>query len=412
MLNEMPDRAARANAEPLSRQIQAKMRVAVIADFLEEQWPSMDCVAESLANCLAADARGTLSAELVRPRFIGLSLSQVTHSVGAFTGVRLFNRFAVYPSWIARNRDRFDLFHITDHSYSHLINHLPENRCIVTCHDLDTFKCMLEPHLEPRSTAFRAMTGRILDGFRRAHRVICVSSSTRDQILHYSLVPPNRLAVIQNGVAPAFSPAPDPESDAQIAAMLERRADGGIEILQVGSAIKRKRIDLLLEIFAALRSRLPGVHLIRAGGPMSNELRARAEQLGVAGAIIELPMLKRRVLAAAYRRATCVLLPSDSEGFGLPVLEAMACGTPVIVSDLAVLREVGGGAAYYCPIGDIDAWVETILRVAAQSAERGQLASDQRKRLIEQASKFSWTENAARTADIYREMLSASSLQT
>jgi glycosyltransferase involved in cell wall biosynthesis len=377
------------------------LRIAVIADFLEEGWPSMDCVAESLAECLGHDPRRDLRAELVRPRFLGSSLRR-------HPGARLFNRFAFYPSWIMRNRDRFDLFHITDHSYSHLIHSLPKDRCVVTCHDLDTFKCLLEPHLEPRSTAFRAMTRRILDGFRSARRVICVSSSTRDQVLHYNLVPPDRLAVIPNGVDTAFSPAPDPESDAQIAAMLERRHNGGIEILQVGSAIKRKRIDLLLEIFAALRSRLPGARLLRAGGRMPNELRARADHLGVAGAIIELPMLERRVLAAAYRRATCVLLPSDSEGFGLPVLEAMACGTPVIVSDLPVLREVGGGAAYYCPIGDIDAWVDTIVRVAAQCAERGQLASDQRKRLIEQASKFSWTENAARTTDIYREMLSAS----
>lgn len=372
----------------------------------------MDCVAESLADCLGHESRRELCAELVRPRFLGSSLRSNAPGGPLFAGARLFNRFAVYPSWILRNRDRFDLFHITDHSYSHLIHNLPKDRCIVTCHDLDTFKCLLEPHLEPRSMAFRAMTRYILDGFRSAHRVICVSSATRDQILHYALVPPDRLAVIPNGVDPAFSPAPDPESDAQIAAMLEPGANGGIEILQVGSALKRKRIDLLLEVFAALRSRLPGARLVRAGGRMSNELRARAEQLGIAGAIIELPMLDQPVLAAAYRRATCVLLPSDSEGFGLPVLEAMACGTPVIVSDLAVLREVGGGAAYYCPVGDIDAWVDTIVRVAARCAERGQIASDQRKQLIEQASKFSWTENASRTADIYREMLNASPLQT
>jgi glycosyltransferase involved in cell wall biosynthesis len=390
----------------------AKLRVAVIADFLEERWPSMDCVAESLADCLALNSGGNLSAELVRPRFIGSSLSQLTHSVGAFAGVRLFNRFAVYPAWIARNRERFDLFHITDHSYSHLMNRLPKNRCVVTCHDLDTFKCLLEPHLEPRSMAFRAMTQLILDGFRRARRVICVSNSTRDQILHYRLMPCERLAVIPNGVSSVFSPRPESEADAQIARMLEPHVNGGIEILQVGSAIKRKRIDLLLEVFAALRSRLPAARLVRAGGNMSNELRARAKQLGIDGAIIELPMLDRPVLAAAYRRATCVLLPSDSEGFGLPVLEAMACGTPVIMSDLPVLREIGGPAGYYCPVGDIDAWVNTIVRVAAQCAERGHLASDQRKRLIEQASKFSWTENAARTADIYRELLSASSLQS
>ena len=382
--------------------MQAKVRVAVIADFLEEGWPSMDCVAESLTDCLNAGVRQDLTTELVRPRFLGSSIRRRA-------GARLFNRFAVYPSWIARNRNRFDLFHIIDHSYSHLTRYLPKDRCVVTCHDLDTFKCLLEPHLEPRSSAFRAMTRRILDGFRSARRVICVSNATRDQVLHYRLVPPDRIKVIPNGVDPVYSASPDPEADAQIARMLEPHADGGIEIMHVGSAIKRKRIDLLLEIFAALRSRLPGARLVRAGGPMSSEHRARAEQLGVAGAIVELPMLERRVLAAAYRRAACILLPSDSEGFGLPVIESMACGTPVVASDLPVLREVGGDAACYCPVGDIDAWVSAIVGVAARCAEHGQSVSDRRARLVEQASKFSWTENAARTAEIYREVMSASS---
>jgi glycosyltransferase involved in cell wall biosynthesis len=383
--------------------MQAKLRVAVIADFLEEGWPSMDCVAESLTDCLNAATRHDLmTTELVRPRFLGSSMRRRA-------GARLFNRFAVYPSWIMRNRNRFDLFHIIDHSYSQLIHYLPKDRCIVTCHDLDTFKCLLEPHLEPRSFAFRAMTRRILDGFRSARRVICVSNATRDTVLHYDLVPPDRIKVIPNGVDPAYSARPDLEADAQIAQILGPRANGGIEIMHVGSAIKRKRIDLLLEIFAALKSKLPGARLVRAGGLMSSEHRARAEQLGVAGAIVELPMLDRRVLAAAYRRAACVLLPSDSEGFGLPVIEAMACGTPVVASDLAVLREVGGAAACYCPVGEVDAWVSTIVGVVARCAEHGESASHRRERLIEQASKFSWAENAARTAEIYREVQSASS---
>jgi glycosyltransferase involved in cell wall biosynthesis len=379
--------------------MQARLRVAVVADFLEEGWPSMDCVAESLTDCLNADAgHNLMTTELVRPRFLGSSMRRRA-------GVRLFNRFAVYPSWIARNRNRFDLFHIIDHSYSQLIHNLPKDRCVVTCHDLDTFKCLLEPDIEPRSFAFRAMTRRILDGFRSARRVICVSNATRDTVLHYGLVPPDRIKVIPNGVDPVYSARPDSEADAQIARMLEPRTNGGIEIMHVGSAIKRKRIDLLLEIFAALKSKSPGARLVRAGGPMSSEHRARAERLGVAGAIVELPMLDRRVLAAAYRRAACVLLPSDSEGFGLPVIEAMACGTPVVASDLAVLREVGGDAACYCPVGDVDAWVSTIVGVVARCAEHGELASERRERLIEQASKFSWTENAARTAEIYREVI-------
>jgi glycosyltransferase involved in cell wall biosynthesis len=385
--------------------MQSKLRVAIIADFLEERWPSMDYVAESLADSLSG--AGDLSVELVRPRFLGSSLRRRAGGGNGLAAIRLFNRFAVYPLWLVRNRNRFDLFHIIDHSYSHLIHHLPDARCVVTCHDLDTFKCLLEPHLETRSMPFRAMTQRILDGFRRSRRVLCVSDTTRDQILRYKLIPGDRLAVIPNGVSSDFSARPDPEADAQIAQMLGPRTNCGIEVMHVGNAQKRKRLDLLLEIFAALRARLPGARLVRAGGQMPDELRARAQQLGVAGAIVELPLLDRPVLAAAYRRATCVLLPSDSEGFGLPLLEAMACGTPVIASDLAVLREVGGSAASYRPVGDIDGWVNEIVRVAAGTAEHSPLASDRRKRLLEQASKFSWNENAARTADIYREALRA-----
>src|SRR5258708_7701251 len=259
--------------------MQAKLRVAVIADFLEEGWPSMDCVAESLAGSLNTGTADDLSAELIRPRFLGASLRRSAHSGRAFAGARLFNRFAVYPSWIVRNRNRFDLFHVMDHSYSHLIHYLPQARCVVTCHDLDTFKCLLEPHLEPRSTAFRAMTQRILDGFQRARRVLCVSNATRDQILHYDLIPSERLAVIPNGVSSEFSPRPDPEADAQIAQMLEPRVNCGIEIVHVGSTLKRKRIDLLLEVFAALRARLPGVRLGRTGGRNPKQLPPPAEPL-------------------------------------------------------------------------------------------------------------------------------------
>ena len=83
-------------------------------------------------------------------------------------------------------------------------------------------------------------------------------------------------------------------------------------------------------------------------------------RLGLEPHIIVLPFLERRVLAAVYRRAAVVLQPSDREGFGLPVAEAMACGTPVVASDLPPLREVGGAMASYCPVGDVEAWTSTV----------------------------------------------------
>ena len=103
-----------------------------------------------------------------------------------------------------------------------------------------------------------------------------------------------------------------------------------------------------------------------------------------------------------YRRAALVLQPSEREGFGLPLLEAMACGTPVVASDLPVLREVGGAAVEYCPVGDTAAWVRAV------SALLDERRRDPARWCARQAAGrvrarcFSWSQFAARLADIYQ----------
>ncbi len=104
-------------------------------------------------------------------------------------------------------------------------------------------------------------------------------------------------------------------------------------------------------------------------------------------ALVQLPFLERPQLAALYRRASVVVLPSDREGFGLPVVEAMACGTPVIASDIPALREVGGAAALYCPPGDVGQWAETLAQLQREQAdpaarERRRTACRQRGRQV------------------------------
>jgi glycosyltransferase involved in cell wall biosynthesis len=115
---------------------------------------------------------------------------------------------------------------------------------------------------------------------------------------------------------------------------------------------------------------------------------------------VELPFVDTRTLAAVYRRASVLMLPSDREGFGLPLLEALASGTPAVVSDTPALRETGGNAAFYCAPGDaaaFDAAVSSVL--AAPDSER-------RRRGLEHAASFTWTAHAARAIDVYREVAS------
>jgi glycosyltransferase involved in cell wall biosynthesis len=143
---------------------------------------------------------------------------------------------------------------------------------------------------------------------------------------------------------------------------------------------------------------------VRAGGALTPEQAALADRLGVRRHLIELPHLTRPVLAAVYRRVHAVLLPSEREGFGLPLLEALACGTPVIATDLPVFREIAGPAAVYCPLSEPAAWAERIVETAAE-AENPEEAESRRRRGMAQAARFSWHEHARALASLYREVV-------
>src|SRR5579863_8016755 len=124
-------------------------RVAVICDFLEEQWPSMDLNGDLLHQFLVKNHADTIQAVQVRPEFRRrITRLPLFPKPLARNADRLANRFLDYPRWLTRHRREFDLFHLVDHSYSQLVHRLPPQRTIVTCHDLDTFRCLLEPAQE------------------------------------------------------------------------------------------------------------------------------------------------------------------------------------------------------------------------------------------------------------------------
>jgi glycosyltransferase involved in cell wall biosynthesis len=125
------------------------------------------------------------------------------------------------------------------------------------------------------------------------------------------------------------------------------------------------------------------------------------QDLGLADRVAVAGFVDERTLAALYRRAAIVLHPSEREGFGLPLLEALACGTPVVASDLPVLREVAADAADYCPVGDIAAWTRT---VSALLAERGRDRARwhaRRQAGRARARLFSWSAFASRMVGLY-----------
>jgi glycosyltransferase involved in cell wall biosynthesis len=335
------------------------LRAGVVCDFREEGWPSMDLVADTLLEGLALHAPGVHAVE-IRPR---LALPFTRLGSRGHNLDRAIGRYLAYPRHLRRSAG-IDLFHVQDHSYAHLVHALPEGRTLVTCHDLDAFRSLIDPGAEPRPRWFRALSRHVLRGMQRASLVLCDSAAVAAELTAHGLVAPERLRVAPLPVHPDFRAGPDPAADARAQALLP--GDAPI-VLHVGSTAPRKRIDLVLEAFAWIRDAGPA-RLVRVGGPLPPAERMRAERLGVAP--LELPFLERRVLAAVYRRAGVVLLPSDREGFGLPLLEAMACGAPVVASDLPVLREVGGAAARYVPAGDAAAVAAAALDLLAGGGDR------------------------------------------
>jgi glycosyltransferase involved in cell wall biosynthesis len=386
-------------------------RLALICDFLEERWPSMDLMGEMLYRSFRAEHPAAIEVEQLRP-VLRCRLSKIPglgRSGFSWNADRLLNRFHDYPVWLRERAAGFDVFHIVDHSYSQLVLDLPAERTVVTCHDLDTFRCVLEPERDPRPAWFRAMAGRTLNGFRRAAHVLTVSQATREELLRHGIFPAERITVVPNGVHPSCSITPDPVAD--------RVADGllagspGLEatagtpwLLNVGSTLPRKRLDILVRAFAAIHREMPEARLVRVGGLTPAQLQLAAE-LKVKHLILCLPYLERDVLAAVYRRSALLMHTADAEGFGLPLVEAMACGCPVAASDLPVLREVGGAAAEYCRAGDVDDWEQAVVPLLREKVQNPAKWAGRRAAGMARAARFSWAENARQTAQVYEKVL-------
>lgn len=378
----------------------SRLRLAIVADYAEEGWPSMDLVADTLLDHLRREHGDVIDAALIRPR-MPRRLTRLRFVRGRTAVLdRAIARHWDYPRQLKEAGAGFDVYHIVDHTYAHLVHGLPVARTIVTCHDVDAFRSILQPDEERRSLPFRWMTQRILSGLREAAHVPCDSEATRDALVALAGFPADRLSVIANGAELGGSPDADPATDFEAGRILGPRQ--GVELLHVGSTIDRKRIDVLLEVFAAVRRALPDARLIRVGGPFTGAQRALARDLGVADAIAVVPFVDRGTLAAIYRRAALTLLPSEREGFGLPLVESLACGTPMVASDIPVLRELGRDAVSYAPLGDIERWRDAVLALVAERDSDPERWRARRARGIARAADFSWSHYAARLVELYQ----------
>jgi glycosyltransferase involved in cell wall biosynthesis len=362
--------------------------LTVLYDLKEENWASMDVVAEMLVTELEKQrsiVHSTRFAPTLARRFSRLPAFGKTKT--ALNADILVTRLWDYPRELRGRAGTPGLFHVSDHSYANLVHGLPAERTGVYCHDLDAFHCVLEPERDPRPWWFRRMMRHVLDGMTKAALVFHSTLDVRRRIERNGLVSPERLVHAPYGISPVFKAAPEAE-DAKVAL-----ATGFFDapyLLHVGVCTPRKRIDVLLDVFAAVHRERPLLKLVQVGGRFTEAHLAQIERLGIGSHVVQVPRVEHRRIPALYRRARLVLQPSEAEGFGLPVVEALACGAIVVGSDIPVLREVAGEAAVFARVADVPAWSETVVRLLDDPGRAPAVESR-----LAHAARFSW-ENHAR----------------
>lgn len=363
----------------------APVRLAVVRDYRAELWPSMDLCADELLGHLPA----SIHAEDLAPDFRRVFGRAPRLGRAGFNADRLLNRHVFLPGIVRRSARRVDFVHVVDHSYAHVVKSVRPGCAGVYCHDLDAFRSLIDPQAEPRPWWFRWLARRTLNGLKRAALVFHNSAAIARQLLDAGIVPPQRLVHAPLGVAEEFRP--EPAASVELPVSL-----AAPYLLHVGSTIPRKRLDVLLDVFAAVQGRISGLRLVQVGGPWPAPLAAQIERLGIGPFVAQVRGLSRLQLAELYRRAAVVLVTSESEGFGLPVIEALACGAVVAASDIPTLREAGGNAASFLPVADVPAWTDAITALLVNPAAAPLL--DGR---LAQAARFTWREHARVIAEAY-----------
>jgi glycosyltransferase involved in cell wall biosynthesis len=271
---------------------------------------------------------------------------------------------------------------------------------VLTIHDASLF-LFSNYHPRARLMTIRAILPVIA---RRAAAVITVSEHARRDLVRVLGLPGEKVHVVQEAAPASFRPVTD---GARLAGL--RRKYGLPEefILYVGTLEPRKNLGRLVRALKRVREEGRRHHLVMVGevGWMMEGFAQEIEELGLEDVVHLTGFVPTEDLPGLYSLATVFAFPSLYEGFGLPPLEAMACGTPVLTSNNSSLAEVCGEAAYLVEPQDEDALVEGLRRLLGDAELRLELA----RRGVERARSFSWERAAEETAAIYSQVLGRSS---
>jgi len=293
-----------------------------------------------------------------------------------------FSKEIIYP--FAAQKNQGDINHILDHSYAGLLSHLDTKKTIVTCHDLIPLEM-------PGSTSF---LGRLrffynVRNLKNAARIIADSEETKKSVIKFFNYPEDKIKVIYLGVSKNFRVLKNKKM------LREKYKIPHNSVLSVGSCYPRKNLEAILHAMIQDNS----FFLVRVG-EFNNKQKKFIEENNLSKRIISFYNISEKELIELYNSVDIFVMPSLAEGFGLPVLEAMACGCPVICSDIPVFRELFTGAVEFFDLNDSSSLLNKIKKVLnSENVRKGMTKPGKNLSKI-----FIWKKTAEETYKVYREV--------
>ncbi|MGB9940899.1 glycosyltransferase family 4 protein [Methanosarcina sp.] len=328
----------------------------------------------------------------IHSRLDNVKLNRIEYpDVSKVTGVNRVVEYFAYPFIVKKKVIENNVKHVTRQDLAFLLELMDLKKTIVTCHDI-----IPVAYYNTRNPIWKLNA----KGLRKAEKIITVSEFSKKDISKYIKYPEEQIEIIP--------PAVDhnlyyPNRSKKC---LSKYGIGDSEkvILYVGAEEPRKNVQFLVNSFSKLKNRIPQVKLLKVGTPnyigVREKLLKQIETLNLQKDVIFVGYLSERELAELYNAVDLFVFPSLYEGFGMPPLEAMACGTPVITSNTSSLPEVVGDAAIQADPYNVEKFVEEMYEVLTNEEFKEEMT----RKGLKRSKIFSWDNSAKKTLKVYKEL--------
>lgn len=330
------------------------MKILLIGNYAYQAQESMQRFAFVLSQGLMEAGH---EVRVLRPKaYLGRLCPSAT-GIGKWLGY--IDRFVVFPFILRRVLRWPDVVHVCDQANAMYVQYLASLPYIVTCHDMLAIRSALgEISRNPTQWTGVRLQRMILDSLNHSKRVICVSQTTMEDLLRISKLQADQVGIVPNGLNYPYRPM-------ALVEVRHRLANLGLKdswpfFLHVGGNQWYKNRSGVLRIFSRLATMRSNHRLVMVGQPLTPEMKRVVTQQGLEERVIELHGVSNEDLRALYSSADALLFPSWNEGFGWPIIEAQACGCPVVTSYRSPMKEVAGDAAVYIDPDDINAAAQII----------------------------------------------------